>query len=181
MCLLDPTAGKRSLVLTDGSVDANSALQGQPAKAQANTLIPLTRKYARLFAYVPQGNDLMNGTIEHAIAFGHDIDTNKIWHTLKLACAADFVSELPDGLQTTLGERGSGLSEGQIQRIAIARALYTDRPILVLDECTSSLDSATEERLIENLKQLTDKTIIIVTHRPAALKITDRQIDFEAL
>ena len=78
---------------------------------------------------------------------------------------------------TCLGERGCGLSEGQMQRIAIARAVFSDRPVLILDECTSSLDEETERRLLANLRQMTDKTVLIITHRPAALEICDRRIE----
>ena len=97
---------------------------------------------------------------------------------LHIACADEFVSELKDGVGTLLGERGTGLSEGQMQRIAIARALYSNAPVLLLDEATSSLDAATEEKLLFNLRKLTDKTVIIVTHRPAALQICDRVLQF---
>ena len=77
-----------------------------------------------------------------------------------------------------LGERGTGLSEGQMQRIAIARAIYSESPILLLDEATSALDADTEKMLLQNLRNMTDKTVVIVTHRPAALEICDRVIDF---
>ena len=97
---------------------------------------------------------------------------------MQIACADDFVSELDGGIDTLLGERGTGLSEGQMQRIAIARAIFSDSPILLLDEATSALDSDTEKRLLQNLRSMTDKTVVIVTHRPAALKICDRVIDF---
>ena len=90
------------------------------------------------------------------------------------------MSELDDGVDTLLGERGTGLSEGQMQRIAIARAVYSKCPILLLDEATSALDEATERKVLENLKNMTDKTVVIVTHRPAALEICDRIIQFTA-
>ena len=89
-----------------------------------------------------------------------------------------FVSELEKGVHTMLMERGTGLSEGQMQRIAIARAIYSDAPILILDEATSSLDEQTEKHLLENIKSMTDKTVLIVTHRPAALDICDKIIRF---
>ena len=88
------------------------------------------------------------------------------------------MSGLLDGVDTLLGERGAGLSEGQMQRIAIARAIFSDRPILLLDEATSALDEQTEAQLLDNLRAMTDKTVIIVTHRPAALDITDKIITF---
>ena len=91
---------------------------------------------------------------------------------LSVACA-DFVHELPDGLETVLGERGSGLSEGQLQRLSIARAILSDHPVLLLDEATSALDEATEAELLLHLKQMTDRTVLIVTHRKKALEIAD--------
>ena len=86
------------------------------------------------------------------------------------------MDELENGVDTLLGERGSGLSEGQMQRLAIARAIYSDNPVLLLDEATSALDSETEKNLLINLRNMTDKTVIIVTHREASLKICDREI-----
>ena len=82
------------------------------------------------------------------------------------------------GLDTPLGEKGTGLSEGQMQRIAIARAIFSERPILMLDESTSALDEETEKNLLEQLKKLTDRTVVIITHRPAALEICNKRIDF---
>ena len=126
---------------------------------------------------VPQGNKLMTGTVREAVAFADKSrmhDDEKIEQALKVACAYEFVSELENGVDTLLGERGTGLSEGQTQRIAVARAVFSDSPVLILDEATSSLDSATEKKLLKNLRKMTDKTVIIVTHRPAALEICDR-------
>ena len=88
------------------------------------------------------------------------------------------MSELENGVDTILGERGAGLSGGQMQRIAIARAIYSDSPILLLDEATSALDEATERKLLSNLRSMTDKTVLIVTHRPQALEICDKVINF---
>lgn len=135
------------------------------------------KEWKRLFAYVPQGNYLMSGTIREVITFGRQEkdSAQRIEKALELACA-EFVHELPDGIDTFLGEKGMGLSEGQMQRIAVARALYADAPILILDEATSALDELTERRLLEKLKQLTDKMVLIVTHRTAALGICNKQI-----
>ena len=143
-------------------------------------VIPLTAEYRRLFAYVPQGNQLMTGTIREIVAFADEgePDETRIENALWIACADEFIDELENGIDTQLGERGTGLSEGQMQRIAIARALYSEAPILLLDEATSALDAATEEKLLFNLRNLTDKTVIIVTHRTAALDICDRVLDF---
>ena len=135
-----------------------------------------------LFAYVPQGNQLMSGSIRDVVTFADAekrLQDEKIHWALEIACASQFISELPDGLDTLLGERGAGLSEGQMQRIAIARAIFSDRPILLLDEATSALDEATEAKVLDNLRSMTDKTVIIVTHRPKALDITDKIITFK--
>ena len=136
----------------------------------------LNEVYRGLFAYVPQGNHLMSGTIRDAITGftdGDTVDEVLLQRSLEIACA-DFVEELPDGLEAKLGERGVGLSEGQLQRLAIARAIYSNRPILLLDEATSALDEATEKRLLANLQAMTNKTVLIITHRPAALEICDQ-------
>jgi ATP-binding cassette subfamily B protein len=141
----------------------------------------LSARYHRLFAYVPQGNQLMSGTIREVVCFSDRRglhDDERISNALKIACADEFVCELDDGVDTLLGERGTGLSEGQMQRIAIARAVYSECPILLLDEATSALDEATERRVLENLRNMTDKTVIVVTHRPAALEICDRILQF---
>lgn len=141
----------------------------------------LSAEWRGLFSYVPQGNYLVSGTIREVLTFGNAELMKKddlIYSALKIACADDFVKELPDGLDTVLGEQGSGLSEGQMQRLAIARAIMSERPILMLDEATSSLDGTTEEQLLMNLRTMTDKTVILITHRPAALSICDRKIKF---
>ena len=141
----------------------------------------LTPAFRRLFAYVPQGNVLMNGSIREVIAFAEPEaagDNARIQRALEIVCAEDFVGELESGVDTLLGEHGAGLSEGQMQRIAIARAVFSEAPILLLDEVTSSLDSETECRLLNNLRSMTDKTVVIVTHRPAALTICDRVLQF---
>ena len=134
----------------------------------------LTAAYRGLFAYVPQGNRIFSGTVREALTFGdQNVTDDAIWQALSIA-AADFVQELPDGLGARLGERGAGLSEGQLQRLAIARAVLSEHPILLLDEATSALDEGTEERLLNNLKRMTDRTVLIVTHRPRVRAISDR-------
>lgn len=141
----------------------------------------LTSAYRRLFAYVPQGNALMSGTIREIVSFAEPEsahDEEKIWQALRIACADGFVKELDAGVDTLLGERGTGLSEGQMQRLAIARAVFSGSPILLLDEATSALDETTEKKLLENLHMLTDKTVVTVTHRPAVLSICDRVLQF---
>ena len=133
--------------------------------------------HRRLFAYVPQGSALMNGTLREAVSMGEPSgagDEARLRRALTIACAEDYTEDL----DMVLGERGSGLSEGQLQRIAIARAIFSESPILLLDEATSALDEETEKRLLENLRSMTDRTVIIVTHRRAALSVCDRVIHF---
>ena len=142
---------------------------------------PLTAAWRRLFAYVPQGNALMHGTIREIVSFAlpeQAHDEEKLRRALQISCAEAFVSELEQDVDTELGERGTGLSEGQMQRLAIARAIFADNPVLLLDEATSALDEQTERQLLQNIRSLTDKTVIIVTHRPAALSICDRVLHF---
>lgn len=133
-----------------------------------------------LFSFVPQGNMLLSGTIRDNITFFNgDIAEEKIISAVKTAVAYDFISELPKGLDTVINERGSGLSEGQIQRIAIARALLSDSEIILLDESTSAVDEETEAQLVKNLKAIKDKTIIFITHRSSSLKACDHILTVE--
>ncbi|MBO4845260.1 MAG: ABC transporter ATP-binding protein [Lachnospiraceae bacterium] len=140
----------------------------------------LNASYRSLFAYVPQGNLLMSGSVKDIVTYAAEND-NDINKALEIACASEFILELQNGVDTKLGEKGNGLSEGQMQRLAIARAICSDRPVLLLDEATSALDEQTEKRLLMNLKAMTDKTVIIVTHRPAALAICDREVHFDEI
>lgn len=131
-----------------------------------------------LFAYVPQGNTLMSGTLKENIeSFTDHPSEEMLAAAINTACLDDVVAEV--GLGAKLGERGIGLSEGQAQRVAIARALLSDAPILLLDEATSALDEQTEAKLLENIGKMRDKTVIIVTHRRAALAICDYQLHIE--
>ena len=141
----------------------------------------LNEKWQRLFAYVPQENFLMSGTIKDVVSFTDKNNVNKeqLNRALEIACACEFIDKLQYGIDTVLGENGIGLSEGQMQRIAIARAIYSDNPIIILDESTSALDQITEKKVIDNIKKITNKTIIIVTHRPYALNICDRIIEVD--
>lgn len=126
------------------------------------------------FVYVPQGNTLMSGTIRDNLLLGNPAATDAdMYRALSLACA-DFVSGLPAGLDTATSEAGGGLSEGQAQRIAIARGLLRNRSILLFDEATSSLDADTERRLLGNILGTNDRTVIFVTHRPAVVEYCDR-------
>ncbi len=127
-------------------------------------------------SYVPQGNLIFSGSVRENIAFARpDATDAEISRAAELSCAAEFINGLPDGLETTIGERGFGLSEGQIQRLAIARAILYDAPIMLLDEATSALDEKTERKVLENLKAL-GKTIILISHKKAALEICSRNI-----
>lgn len=135
------------------------------------------RQTRRLFAYVPQGNLLLSGTVRENITFMSSGKTEQeINRAVELSCCNDFIDELPDGLESFIGERGAGLSEGQVQRIAIARAILNDAPVLLLDEATSALDEETELKLLKNLKQLKDKTVIIITHKKAALSFCNKEL-----
>ena len=136
-----------------------------------------------LFAYVPQGNFLMSGNVTSAIASlddtNADVDMDKVKAVAHIACADTFVEKLEHGYDTLIGERGMGISEGQAQRLAIARALYTDAPVLLLDEATSALDEQIEKKVLKNIRELTDKTVIIVSHRKAVLEVCDRCVVLE--
>ncbi len=141
-----------------------------------NKKIYVDKNIRKIFAYVPQGNFLLSGTIRENLQFvAPNATDEEIYNSLYIACA-DFMGSLPEGLDTKLGERGVGLSEGQIQRLAIARAILTGAPILLLDECTSALDEATEKRLLKNLKELKNKTCLIITHKNAALSICNKEV-----
>ena len=162
MCLYPLDAGSRTLETTCGTQ-------------------PLTAEWRSLFAYVPQGNQLLSGTIRDIVSFGDPRkaqDDAGILRALRIACAEDFVKKLEKGLDTTLGEHGQGLSEGQMQRIAIARAVFSEHPILMLDEATSALDEATARQLLENLRRMTDKTVLMVTHRADQTGFFDRELSF---
>ncbi len=158
LSLLKPTSGTVSLYNSSESMQAS----------------PLTRCN---IVYVPQGNTLFSGTIRHNLMIGDpEADEEKMLWALK-AAQADFVFDLPDGLDTVCGERGSGLSEGQSQRIAIARGLLRPGNILLFDEFSSSLDPETEDRLIKNITELaSDKTMIFITHRERIAEFCDREL-----
>ena len=122
------------------------------------------------FVYVPQGNTLMSGTIRDNLRLGkRDATEEEMREALSKSCA-DFVLTMPNGLDTRCGEQGGGLSEGQAQRIAIARALLRNRQIMVFDEATSALDGETECRLLRNILADNKHTVIFITHRPAVLE-----------
>lgn len=145
------------------------------------TEVPLDVGVRNMISYVPQGNFLMSGTIREAIHFwqGNAIDDERLKEACRVAEADGFIQTLEDGYETLLGERGAGLSEGQLQRLAIARAVYSGKPVLLLDEATSALDEQTEAKVLANLRQLKNRTVVIVTHRKAALDICTRIAEME--
>ena len=151
----------------DGSVEIITC-DGLSVEANANT--------RPLFAYVPQGNTMLSGTIADNMRMVRpDASDEEIIEALKIACAWDFVEKMPDGIDSVVRERGRGLSEGQGQRIAIARAILRDAPILLLDEATSALDVTTERQVLRNIvQQKPNKTCIVTTHRPSVLNLCQR-------
>lgn len=160
LSFLKPKSGEINVITSAGEVIANS---------------PNTRN---LFAYVPQDNILFSGTIRDNLLLANQNATHEeIMHVLKQTCADRFILELPHGLDTHVGERGVGLSEGQIQRLCIARALLYKKPILILDEATSALDMATETEIIENLKSYGEElTLLAITHRPSIRSICTKEL-----
>lgn len=136
--------------------------------------IPLDRRTRKLFAYVPQGNLLLSGTVrENLTVTKPDATQAQIDEAVYVSAMDEYLSQLPLGLDTVLGENGVGLSEGQLQRLAIARAVLGNAPILLLDEATSALDAETERTVLERLRTLPGCSYIAVTHRPAALELCD--------
>lgn len=145
-----------------------------------NGKIPVDASVRGLFAYVPQGNMVLSGTVRDNITLCNpDVDEERLINAAKAAEIYDYISSLPDGFDMVLSERGAGLSEGQIQRISIARALLTEAPVLLLDEATSALDETTETRVLENIKAMSAKTVVFITHRNTSLKVCDRIIRVE--
>lgn len=138
--------------------------------------VPMNTETRHLFAYVPQGNTILTGTIaENMRMVKEDATDEEIIEALKVACAWDFVEKLPNTINSNVGERGRGLSEGQAQRIAIARAILRNAPILLLDEATSALDVTTERTVLRNIvQQHPNKTCIVTTHRPSVLNLCQR-------
>lgn len=140
--------------------------------------IPLDRSTRLLLSYVPQGNLLLSGTLrENLTIVSPDATEDDIAQALSVSCMEDYLPSLPQGLDTVLGESGAGLSEGQAQRLAIARAILSKAPVLLLDECTSALDADTEEKVLRRIQALQDRTCIIVTHRPAAIELCDWNLE----
>lgn len=139
--------------------------------------IPAGKHSRALFSYVPQGNLLLSGTIREAVSLVRpDATDEDIMRAAEISCAAEFIGELPEGLDTYIGEKGFGLSEGQVQRLAVMRAILSDAPVILLDEATSALDEATEAQLLKNIRRLENKTCIIISHKRAAFDICNKKI-----
>ena len=152
MGILNPQGGEVTLNTDDGTYISDASLR-------------------KLFAYVPQGNMILSGTIRDNIAFmNNELTDDEIIDAAKTACIWDTINELPKKLDTVLGEGGAGLSEGQIQRLAVARAICSQAPILLLDEATSALDEKTEEEMLTNIMNKQDRTCIIISHKDCAFK-----------
>lgn len=146
----------------------------------AGNIHQLSPGIRNIFSYVPQGNMVLSGTIrENVVFFNEHIDDEKIVKCLKIAELWDDVSQLTDGYHTIIGENGVGLSEGQVQRLAVARALYHNVPVILLDEATSALDESTEAKMLENIRNLKDKTCILISHKKGAEKYMDKKIFIE--
>lgn len=156
--LTHPDRGKASLVTRDG------------------TEVEMNADTRHLFSYVPQGNTIISGAVAENMRLAKENATDEeIIEALKIACAWDFIEKLPDTINTQIGERGRGFSEGQVQRIAIARAVLRDAPIMLMDEATSALDITTERKVLKSIvQQRPNKTCIVTTHRPTVLNLSQR-------
>ena len=142
--------------------------------------LPVDRSTRRMFAYVPQGNLLFSGSIrENLLIAKPDATEEQIRHATYISAMDEYLEQLPNGLDTVLGESGAGLSEGQAQRLALGRAVLCDAPILLLDESTSALDPQTERTVLERICGLRDRSCIAVTHRPAAVELFDWHIEID--
>lgn len=166
------TSGHGKSTLLKLLLDLYHPTQGNVYFIKGDEKINLSSFSRSLFAYVPQGNYLLSGTIRESLTFNQEKwNEEKIKEACKIACIDEVIEQLPHQYESYIGESGKGLSEGQIQRLAIARAIYFDAPILLLDECTSALDEQTEKQLIHNIKTKTNKTILLVTHKQSTLAL----------
>ena len=140
--------------------------------------IPLSRNTRGLFAYVPQGNFLFSGTLRENILISNpEAGDEQLQQAIYISAMDQFLHQLPEGLDTVIGENGHGLSEGQVQRLAIARAVLSGAHVLLLDEATSALDEQTERMVLERIASLPGRTCIAVTHRSAALELANWRLE----
>ena len=176
VALVGPSGeGKTTMIrLILGLVDPQSG--DVQLSGRDGTAMPINADLRQFFSYVPQGNTMLSGTIaENMRMVKEDATDEQIIEALKSACAWDFVKQLPDTIHSPIGERGRGFSEGQAQRLAIARAILRDAPVLLLDEATSALDVTTERQVLRNIiRQHPNKTCIVTTHRPSVLNLCQR-------
>lgn len=165
LSLIHPSDG--GLYISEDSLGSNKSM--------------VCKDHRNIISYIPQGNTLFSGSIKENVCYGNiNASEADVLSACESACALDFINDLDDGFDTKLGEKGHGISEGQAQRIAIARAFLRSKPILILDEATSALDAQTEINVLRAIKNLEHKpTCIIITHRPGALAICDRVIRLE--
>ena len=155
-----------------------SPVEGQLYAERPSGRMELNRSTRRLFAYVPQGNLLLSGTLRENLTITNPgAGEEAIRRAVYVSGMEEYLAQLPQGLDTVVGENGVGLSEGQAQRLAIARAILSGAPILLLDEITSALDGETERLVLERIRALPDRTCIAVTHRPAALELADWRLE----
>ena len=166
-----------------GALSAGAPLADAPA-AGATTAVSAyaaSQVPPGVFAYVPQDNFLFAGSIRENVAFAApDATDEQVKHACEVACAREFVEELSLGLDTMIGEHGQGLSQGQLQRLAIARAVCSGAPIMVLDEVTSALDDATEAAVLANIASLPGKTVFVAAHRTKARKFATMRLHVES-
>ena len=177
VALVGPSGGGKTTMLRIllGIVEVKSGSATVTGGEPAITL-PISPSTRRLITYVPQENTLFSGTVaENLRILKPEATEQQLREALQLSCADGFVDKLPQGIHTQLGERGKGLSEGQIQRLCIARALLSDAPVLLMDEATSALDVQTEQKILENITGVQkNRTCIVTTHRPSILEISHR-------
>ncbi len=169
-------AGKTTLIrLLLALIKPQSGEQTYITEAGTQPVEPDSRRF---ISYVPQGNTLLSGTIEQNLRSGNTEATeDELWAVLMAAGAYDFVKSMPDGLNTVLSEHAGGISEGQAQRLSIARALLKNRPLLILDEATSALDEQTEAKVLQGISQYSDRTCIFITHRRSMLRYCDKVLE----
>lgn len=166
--------------LAVGAATSAAAASDAPASAFAVSTCSASQVPPGAFAYVPQDNFLFAGSIRENVAFAaSDATDDQVKRACEVACAWDFVEELPLGLDTMIGEHGQGLSQGQLQRLAIARAVCSGAPVMVLDEVTSALDDATEAAVLANIASLPGKTIFVAAHRAKAREFATMRLHVE--